>query len=422
MCTDTPYCAVERLLPHYCFRYGADAYEFWGVAWHTYDPFRFGWHSYIHQSDQPGKSYWIRYPNGDGFLIYPGPLVGHDGPVSTVRLEQAREGVEDYEYLYLLRQLVDRAKAAGGDTADAERAMKDAAALVWIPNAGGRYSTKMLPEPEKLYAAREAVAAAIERLSRPVGPKNNAPVAAEIAPAKEPPQATLDVAVDLWPKFKAWDLSTRVQGGRGTCSVFAMTAAIEFAAASKGHRGPPLSVEYLNWASNRASRTREDGSFFSDLWRGFVAHGICPEKDMPYQARFDPQARPGKEAREAAEKYRSLGLEFHWIKEWDPKKGLTDDQLSKVKQTLQRGWPVTGGFLWPKHPQWKEGVLQMCPRDDVIDGHSVLLVGYRDDAKHPGGGVFLIRNSSGPSREGQMSYEYLKAYMNDAAWVDAGGK
>ena len=39
MCTDTPYCAVERLLPHYCFKYGAEAYEFWGVAWHTYDPY-----------------------------------------------------------------------------------------------------------------------------------------------------------------------------------------------------------------------------------------------------------------------------------------------------------------------------------------------------------------------------------------------
>ena len=27
MCTDTPACAVERLLPHYCFKYGAQAYD-----------------------------------------------------------------------------------------------------------------------------------------------------------------------------------------------------------------------------------------------------------------------------------------------------------------------------------------------------------------------------------------------------------
>ena len=62
----------------------------------------------------------------------------------------------------------------------------------------------------------------------------------------------------------------------------------------------------------------------------------------------------------------------------------------------------------------------MCPRDAVCDGHSVLLVGYRDDRTQPGGGVFLIRNSGGPSRDGMLSYEYVKAYMNDAIWIDDG--
>jgi hypothetical protein len=43
--------------------------------------------------------------------------------------------------------------------------MRLAQRLTWIPNAGGRYSTKMLPDPQKLYEARQAVAEAIERLS-----------------------------------------------------------------------------------------------------------------------------------------------------------------------------------------------------------------------------------------------------------------
>jgi hypothetical protein len=166
MCTDTPYCAVERLLPHYCFRYGAEAYEFWSVAWLTYDPYRFGWHAYIHQSDAPGKSYWVRYPNGDGFLIYPGAPVGHAGPVSSIRFEQAREGVEDYEYLRLLQDRMTKAKAAGKDVAQAERALDAAARLVPIPNAGGRYSTKILPDPNAVYEVREAVGKAIEQLAR----------------------------------------------------------------------------------------------------------------------------------------------------------------------------------------------------------------------------------------------------------------
>ena len=163
MCTDTPYCAVERLLPHYCFKYGVQAYEFWGVGWLTYDPYRYGWHSYIRQSGEPGEHYWVRYPNGDGFLLYPGDPIGHPGPVSSIRLEQAREGVEDYEYLYLLKRLVSEGKSSGKDTTQADAALQSAAELVTIPNAGGRYSSKILPEPERLYETRKALAEAIER-------------------------------------------------------------------------------------------------------------------------------------------------------------------------------------------------------------------------------------------------------------------
>lgn len=164
LCTDTPYCAVERLLPHYCFQYGVEAYEFWGITWQTYNPFRFGWHRYIHQESEPGKSSWIRYPNGDGFLLYPGAPLGYSGVVSSIRCEQAREGVEDYEYLVLLRQRIAQAKAAGKDVAAAEQALSLAADLVPIPNAGGRFSTKILPDPERLYDVRKQIAVAIESL------------------------------------------------------------------------------------------------------------------------------------------------------------------------------------------------------------------------------------------------------------------
>jgi hypothetical protein len=167
MCTDTPYCAIERLLPYFCFHYGAEAYEFWSVAWLTYNPYKFGWHAYIHQTDAPGQSYYVRYPNGDGFLLYPGAPVGHVGPVSSVRFEQAREGVEDYEWLVLLRDLASKTRAAGRDTAQADAALKAVERLTPIPNAGGRYSTKLLPDPQVLYDVREAVAQAIEALGRP---------------------------------------------------------------------------------------------------------------------------------------------------------------------------------------------------------------------------------------------------------------
>jgi hypothetical protein len=164
MCTDTPFCAVERLLPHYCFRCGAEAYEFWGAAWLTYDPYRFGRHAYIHQSSAPGKSFWVRYPNGDGFLIYPGEPIGHDGLVSSVRLEQAREGVEDYEYLCLHKSMMAKAQEAGRDITRARATAERARNLVSIPNAGGRHSTKILPVPDSVLELREELARSIEEL------------------------------------------------------------------------------------------------------------------------------------------------------------------------------------------------------------------------------------------------------------------
>ena len=165
MCLDTPYCAVERLLPHYCFHYGAEAYEFWGVAWTTYDPYRYGWHAYIHQSDQPGKSYWVRYPNGDGYLLYPGRPIGHEGPVSSIRLEQAREGVEDYEYLYILREKLAALPAQSPAAQQAQRILEASAKLLSFPNPGGRYSSRILPDPDRLLHLRRQLAETIEALS-----------------------------------------------------------------------------------------------------------------------------------------------------------------------------------------------------------------------------------------------------------------
>jgi hypothetical protein len=165
-CLDTPYCAIERLLPWLCWKYGASAYEFWGVNWWTYDPWERGWHTFISQSDDGVSYYYVRYPNGDGYLTYPGARAGVDGPVGSIRLEQVREGVEDYEYLWLLDQLIADAKARRVSTREAERVRRDAAALVSIPNRGGRYSTSLLPDPDAVPRLRAELGRTIERLSR----------------------------------------------------------------------------------------------------------------------------------------------------------------------------------------------------------------------------------------------------------------
>ena len=226
--------------------------------------------------------------------------------------------------------------------------------------------------------------------------------------------------VDLRPAFARWHLEPRAQGGRNTCSVFVVSGALEYALASQRDQGTRLSVEFLNWASNDAIGDNTDGGFFSDLWKGFLKHGICPEADLPYQDRFDPQLNPPPGARDNARKLATTGLQLHWIKPWDVTTGLTDAHLKEIKRVLREKWPVCGGFRWPKAAHWEKDVLQMAPPEGVFDGHSVLLVGFREDLAQSGGGVFLIRNSGGGPRDGFMTYEYAGHYMNDAAWIDHG--
>ncbi|MBI5383745.1 MAG: C1 family peptidase [Verrucomicrobia bacterium] len=224
-------------------------------------------------------------------------------------------------------------------------------------------------------------------------------------------------AVDLRPDFQSYHLAPRRQGARPTCSAFTVAGALEFAAAKRQGHGTRLSIEFLNWSANEVCRDKEDGGFFSDLWKGFAAHGICVEEAMPYQPKFEPARPPSAEAVANAKTRLALGLQLHWIKEWNVNTGLTDEHVAGIKRTLAQGWPVCGGFRWPRNAKWEDGVLQMCPSNTVYDGHSVLLVGYRDDDAQPGGGVFIFRNTSGDGRDGFMPYVYARAYMNDAAWV-----
>ena len=196
-----------------------------------------------------------------------------------------------------------------------------------------------------------------------------------------------------------------------------MTSALEFALARQHGETPRLSVEFLNWAANATGPDDQDGGFFSDLWKGYATHGICTEKELPYEAKFDLKLRPGTNQIAQAKQRIEGGLKLHWIKEWDVKTGLTDEHFKGIQQMLKSGWPVCAGMRWPIQARWEGEVLQMCRPDEVVDGHSVLLVGFRDDASQSGGGVFLCRNTGGSGKDAAIPYAYIREYVNDAAWV-----
>jgi hypothetical protein len=216
---------------------------------------------------------------------------------------------------------------------------------------------------------------------------------------EKPAVATSDLpkSVDLRPQFKRWNLTPKSQGARNTCSVFVTTGALEFAVSKHYRRGTRLSVEYLNWACNQVihNETSDRGQFFHDLLRGFQQHGICLEVNMPYKDRFDPQLKPSEVALEKAKEIKSLKPTVHWINPWKPKPGLTDEHLREIKTVLAKGYPVAAG-----------------------SSHSRLLVGYRDDPRQAGGGVYLAKDS-GAGAFNTVTYEFVKQNVGDVFWVEA---
>ena len=94
--------------------------------------------------------------NGDGQLIY----AGKSGPLSSVRLDNIRDGIEDYEYLKTLeRLLVKKGKCKTQAEARAyvkENFVKFVTVNLWIHTH----------QPELLRAMRAKVAEAIEKLGK----------------------------------------------------------------------------------------------------------------------------------------------------------------------------------------------------------------------------------------------------------------
>ena len=225
---------------------------------------------------------------------------------------------------------------------------------------------------------------------------------------------SLPAQVDLRTRFTELGLPARAQGKRGTCSVFALTGAIEYALARQTGTGTPMSVEYLNWAANQTRTRVRDGGFFSELWSGYESKGICAESALPYQTAYDAGLTPSAELLRSAQAATNTPLRLTWIKPWDVRTGLSDAQFAEIRRVLASGWPVAAGLRWPKRERWMNGVLQPARPEEVFDGHSVLVCGYRDETAQPGGGVFLIRNSGGPAREGSLAFGYARDYVNDA--------
>ncbi|GEM_PF-4330626 len=97
---------------------------------------------------------------GDGYFIYPGP----NGPLPSLRLQAMLDGIEDYEYLWVLSDLVKKAEAKGVPASE----LADAKELLAVPDRFCKSLTEYSTDPEDLRLMRAEVAREIERLGRKI--------------------------------------------------------------------------------------------------------------------------------------------------------------------------------------------------------------------------------------------------------------
>jgi hypothetical protein len=227
--------------------------------------------------------------------------------------------------------------------------------------------------------------------------------------------------VDLRPEINSLGIPVRSQGGRGTCSVFALGFLVDFMYAKHfGVKNADYSEEFLNFASNLAIGQKSDGGFFDALDLGYQLSGDVDEASAPYQSSFNPNLTYGAATMSKAASLKPR-LKSHFIKAWDVNTGLLPSQLLSILMQLKQGRPVAAGLRWPKTFKTEKilGVTMMTAPapSEVFDGHSIVFVGYKVSNQFPGGGYLVFRNSWGTGfmedGYGYMSFDYANKYTND---------
>ncbi|HEY3319697.1 MAG TPA: DUF4091 domain-containing protein [Planctomycetota bacterium] len=164
-----------RLWPWQSWQYGVQGILVWSTNYWTsgtafpkslQDPWQDP-QSYVSGYGTPvgAKQFW---GNGDGRYLYPPrrdpnapgePVL--DGPVSSLRWENLRDGVEDYEYFVLLQKQIEKARGKAD-----EKLLQEAQALLTIPENISKDTTHFTTDVRPLLEHRRKIAKMIEQLQR----------------------------------------------------------------------------------------------------------------------------------------------------------------------------------------------------------------------------------------------------------------
>ena len=146
----------HRLMFWACWKYDAEGFLYWGTThWDLNMTTDQRWPDipWISYNRQPGH-------NGCGYLLYPGP---NGTPLSSIRFELVRDGIEDYEYLHLLRGLFEKA----GDRCPVElaRTIQSELSVLRVMEDQETFTE----DPQVILDARRRIAGLIEELQAIAG-------------------------------------------------------------------------------------------------------------------------------------------------------------------------------------------------------------------------------------------------------------
>ena len=161
-----------RLWPWQSWQYGVQGILVWETVYWTSscvytngtqnpyeDPMSYvsGYHH------EPGHvGYW---GNGDGRFLYPPPSVFTNSapclaePVNSIRWENLRDGMEDYEYFWLLQQAIERTKGESALLSEARKSLE-------VPPEISKDLTHFTDDPRLMLGHRDKIARLIESLGQ----------------------------------------------------------------------------------------------------------------------------------------------------------------------------------------------------------------------------------------------------------------
>lgn len=186
----------------------------------------------------------------------------------------------------------------------------------------------------------------------------------------------------------------RNQQERGTCVAFASVGFLEFhLKANPSGTFRRFSEQFVYWGcKNEDGMPQTEGTFVSTARQVLKDRGACLGKTWKYNPLPIPhnesQGPPPGGAKDEAKQFVFSA------------KTVAAKNPDRIREKLDAGKPVV--LSVKTFPSWDypttndTGEIPMpIPGEKSDGGHAICVVGYELNARHPGGGAFIIRNSWG---------------------------